>query len=820
MRKFIFFTLLTLLLSCSSDPIVYTLTATADPAEGGQVVPEYMEYGEGDTAYVVATPSDEYVLERWSGDASGNANTLVITMDKNKDVTAHFVKKKYPLTIKIEGEGEVKQEVIKQGMARDYNSGTIVKLTAEPDGEWLFVRWRGDLTGNENPTQITIDGPKTVVAEFEKKKYPLTIEIVGEGQVAEKVIKPGAPNDYNSGTIVELEALSGQSWEFSEWQVDLTGTQNPKQITINSPKTVRAVFVESSPVYLDENGVTIKAHDWAEVGQEGAVNGVTYKIIDREMLDVMIENGEDVTKVCTTKITSMKELFKNNESFNQDISSWDTSNITTFERIFLKATAFNQNISSWDVSNVIDMTFAFHTASSFNQDISKWNVSKVEIMSHTFALANSFNQDIGKWDVGNVKDFIGCFFFNDVFNQDLSNWDVSSATRFRGMFYKAREFNGDLSRWDTSNVTDMSAMFAYSNFNQDISNWDVSKVERMNQMFSYSPFNQPIGNWDTSNVIYMNSMFFAADSFNQPVGNWDTSNVTEMGSMFRSADSFNQDIGSWNVSNVKSTYQMFAFADSFNVNIGSWNTQSLEIMEGMFAYSNFNQPIGNWNTSNVVNMREVFGGNKNFNQQIGSWNTSNVTRMDAMFRTHDTFNQDISSWDVSNVTDMSSMFHNMGLFNQDLSSWDVSKVLHCYEFSNGSHNWTFPKPVFPYCSEVPNAHDDPIIGTWTLTSEEWIGQGTWPDGQARGCWKAGDGAPPDQYVFTKNDVKKTVRECDQDGNYISGSFQRYGPWSWSNQGNGSYYWAKMTIQVTFENNNTIMKLPFDDGNILQTWTKN
>ena len=90
-----------------------------------------------------------------------------------------------------------------------------------------------------------------MVAEFEKKKYPLNIEIVGEGQVSQKVIKQGAPKDYNSGTIVELEALSGQSWEFSEWQVDLTGTQNPKQITINSPKTVRAVF-ESSPVYLDD----------------------------------------------------------------------------------------------------------------------------------------------------------------------------------------------------------------------------------------------------------------------------------------------------------------------------------------------------------------------------------------------------------------------------------------------------------------------------------------------------------------------------------------------------------------------------------------
>ena len=476
LKNFFLFSLLALLLSCSSDPIVYTLTATADPAEGGQVVPEYMEYGEGDTAYVVATPSDEYVLESWSGDASGNANTLVITMDKNKDVTAHFVKKKYPLTIKIEGEGEVKQEVIKQGMARDYNSGTIVKLTAEPDDEWLFVRWRGDLTGNENPTQITIDGPKTVVAEFEKKKYPLTIEIVGDGQVAEKVIKPGAPNDYNSGTIVELEALSGQSWEFSEWQVDLTGTQNPKQITINSPKTVRAVFVESSPVYLDDNGVTIKAHDWAAVGQEGVVNGVTYKIVDRDMLLDMLKNGEDVTKVCTTKITSMRNLIidTNNESFinnfNQNISTWDVSNVTDMRKLFWTARKFNQDISNWDVSNVKDMWGLFCVANEFNQDISNWDVSNVEIMVNIFTKASKFNFNIGNWDVSNVKDFRFAFSELENVNLELPNLDVSSGTTFEYMF-SSSEFTGDISNWTFGDDVTVNRMFQGTTFDGNISNW-------------------------------------------------------------------------------------------------------------------------------------------------------------------------------------------------------------------------------------------------------------------------------------------------------------------------------------------------------------
>ena len=69
-------------------------------------------------------------------------------------------------------------------------------------------------------------------------------------------------------------------------------------------------------------------------------------------------------------------------------------------------------------------------------------------------------------------------------------------------------------------------------------------------------------------------------------------------------------------------------------------------------------------------------------------------------------------------------------------------------------------------------------------------------------------------------VTKKVWECDQNGNYISGPNETYGPFSWANLGNGSYTWAGGTIQVVFENNNTIMKLPFDDGHILQTWTKN
>jgi hypothetical protein len=158
--------------SCSSGteeepaPVVrYTLTTAANPTAGGTVAPTTGFYTEGATVSITATPAGEYVFSSWTG-ATGTTATTSVVMNSNKTVTANFVKKQYPLTIEIEGEGTVSEKVIKAGLATDYNSGTIVELTAEPTGDWEFVEWSGDITSTENPVQITIDQAKTVKARF------------------------------------------------------------------------------------------------------------------------------------------------------------------------------------------------------------------------------------------------------------------------------------------------------------------------------------------------------------------------------------------------------------------------------------------------------------------------------------------------------------------------------------------------------------------------------------------------------------------------------------------------------------------------------
>ncbi len=274
----------------------------------------------------------------------------------------------------------------------------------------------------------------------------------------------------------------------------------------NYVSIAREVIVEErNPVYLDANGITVKANDWAEVGDVGTIGNVTYTIVNRSMLDDMLvanANNEDVAHVCTTKITDMSFVFQGNTTFNQDIGSWDVSNVTNMDSMFNRANAFNQDIGSWDVSNVTNMDSMFNRAESFNQDIENWDVSNVTNMERMFSIAYAFDKPIGKWNVGKVENM-------------------------KTMFGQAESFNQDIGNWDVSNVTDMERMFSGSAFNQDIRLWVVSNVTNMRRMFSDSIFNQNIGNWDVSNVTNMERMFDTAEVFNQDLSNWNVINVTD-----------------------------------------------------------------------------------------------------------------------------------------------------------------------------------------------------------------------------------------------------------------------------------------------------
>ena len=168
-----------------------------------------------------------------------------------------------------------------------------------------------------------------------------------------------------------------------------SGEDNNNDNNPNDGDNTLLICNGDNPVYLADNGVTIKACDFASVGDTGVINGVTYTVVDEAMLRAMVANEEDVTKVVTTKVTNMEVMFSyDTTSFNQPIGNWDVSNVTDMQSMFNGATSFNQPIGDWDVSNVTDMQSMFSYAVDypmiFNQDISSWDVGNVTNMADMF----------------------------------------------------------------------------------------------------------------------------------------------------------------------------------------------------------------------------------------------------------------------------------------------------------------------------------------------------------------------------------------------------------------------------------------------------
>jgi uncharacterized repeat protein (TIGR02543 family) len=144
---------------------------------------------------------------------------------------------RYTLTVNIIGTGTV----AKSPNQADYLSGDNVQLIPAVPMGWQFDHWENDLTGNAEPGSILMDSNKIVTAVFTPKGYALDIKIQGEGTVAKN------PNQltYHIGDPVQLTAEAADDWEFSGWTGDITSSNSPATVTIDSNPQVTATFIQT-----------------------------------------------------------------------------------------------------------------------------------------------------------------------------------------------------------------------------------------------------------------------------------------------------------------------------------------------------------------------------------------------------------------------------------------------------------------------------------------------------------------------------------------------------------------------------------------------
>ena len=222
MKKFYFILISLIFFSCQEEIIEYELNITKNPIEGGVVSPNGGFYSDGTSLSLIAEPNSEYDFLNWTGDIESSSSSLSLVMDSDITITANFIKKKYELKIEVEGKGSVFQEIIKPGIADEYNSGTILKLTALPVDGWVFVEWQGDIQNENNPIELTIDKPITIKAIF--KHYPasgLPIVKIKTNQVV------GPAMDKSSYVEGSLEIIGDGNFEgLEETNMKIKGRGN------------------------------------------------------------------------------------------------------------------------------------------------------------------------------------------------------------------------------------------------------------------------------------------------------------------------------------------------------------------------------------------------------------------------------------------------------------------------------------------------------------------------------------------------------------------------------------------------------------------
>ena len=201
----------------------------------------------------------------------------------------------------------------------------------------------------------------------------------------------------------------------------------------------------------------------------------------------------DTSKIDTSKVKNMSNLFFLSKIKEINLDTWNTSNVTNMSLMFDSSEAEKLNISNLNTKNVRSMNGMFSNLSTSgfkDLDLSKWDTSNVTDISRMFTLNYSTEKiNVSNWDTSKITKMEDAF--SGVHNlkeiKGIENWNTSNVKTIHNMFAYSENLKSlNLSKWNTSNVEDMSELFlgaeglAYLN----IENWDTGKVESFDNIFS------------------------------------------------------------------------------------------------------------------------------------------------------------------------------------------------------------------------------------------------------------------------------------------------------------------------------------------------
>jgi len=207
--------------------------------------------GIGEGGNVTVSADDSAVCCGFDSWSDAGAQTHTITMDSNKSVTAYCSVPSYNLTVNVSpgGGGNVTVNGTTPSSypnTTTWNCGDEVTVNAVAAGGYEFDHWSGNLSGSVNPTNITMDGDKSVTAHFSAVTYNLTVTSDGccpinVSGAASGTVSAGGSETFTGigegGDVTVSADDSAVCCEFDSWSDAGAQTHN---ITMNSDKSVTA----------------------------------------------------------------------------------------------------------------------------------------------------------------------------------------------------------------------------------------------------------------------------------------------------------------------------------------------------------------------------------------------------------------------------------------------------------------------------------------------------------------------------------------------------------------------------------------------------
>jgi hypothetical protein len=261
----------------------YTLTLQSSSQGAISATPGGGSYVKDTGVQVTATTNSGYVFSSWGGALAGSTNNpAIIVMDTNKTISANYVQLSTGVMLTT---STTNGSITLNPPGGVYNTGTVVTVTANPNSGYAFGNWSGDLTGSVSPTSITMNGNKSVTANFTVSSGPTNFRVncgglaynAGAGIVFE------ADGTYNIGgsTFSTVSAILGTTND-PLYQSERWGNSFSYAIPlVNGDYEVTLMFAEINfdsagrrvfNVGIEGTQVITNLDIWAKVGKDAAYN--------------------------------------------------------------------------------------------------------------------------------------------------------------------------------------------------------------------------------------------------------------------------------------------------------------------------------------------------------------------------------------------------------------------------------------------------------------------------------------------------------------------------------------------------------------------